>query len=81
MLKALKRSMASEFSRDRHCEWFRPRIAFLPCLFSQRLVDLLEQIAAFPNTAHDDMADMMTQASAWLLRANWPTVTVSTVYL
>ncbi len=41
----------------------------------------IEQITTFPNAAHDDMADMMMKASAWLLQANWPTVTISTVYL
>jgi phage terminase large subunit-like protein len=41
----------------------------------------IRQSTAFPNAAYDDMADMMTKASAWLLRANWPTVSVSTVYL
>jgi phage terminase large subunit-like protein len=35
----------------------------------------------FPNAAHDDMADMMSQASAWLLLADIPTVTFSTVRL
>jgi predicted phage terminase large subunit-like protein len=51
---------------DRNAAWTEP---------------FIEQITRFPNVAHDDMADMMTQASAWLLRANWPTVTASTVYL
>lgn len=35
---------------------------------------------SFPNAAHDDMADMMSQA-AWLLPANWPTVAVWPVRL
>ena len=35
----------------------------------------------YPNARHDDMADMMTQASAWLLRADIDTVTYSIVRL
>jgi phage terminase large subunit-like protein len=46
-----------------------------------RTEPFIDQITAFSNAAHDDMADMMTQTSAWLVRANWPTVTFSTVYL
>ena len=30
----------------------------------------------FPNAAHDDQADMMSQASAWLLQANFNTVRI-----
>ncbi len=30
----------------------------------------LDQITMFPNARYDDQADMMTQASAWLLRAD-----------
>ena len=41
----------------------------------------IEQITMFPNARHDDQADMMTQASAWLLRADIPTVTFSIVRL
>ena len=27
---------------------------------------LIQQLTTFPNAAHDDMADMMSQASIWL---------------
>jgi hypothetical protein len=37
--------------------------------------------AATGNGRYDDQADMMTQASAWLLRREIPTVTFSTVHL
>ena len=30
----------------------------------------------FPNAAHDDMADMMWQASAWLLQTDIPAVAI-----
>jgi phage terminase large subunit-like protein len=30
----------------------------------------IEQITTFPNGAHDDMADAMSQAACWLLRAS-----------
>ena len=46
-----------------------------------RTEPLVEQITMFPNARHDDQADMMTQASAWLLRADIPTVTFSIVRL
>ena len=51
---------------DRNAAWTEP---------------LVEQVTMFPNAAHDDMADMMTQASAWLLRADILTVTFSIVRL
>jgi predicted phage terminase large subunit-like protein len=35
----------------------------------------IEQITTFPAGRHDDMADAMSQASAWLLQANENTVT------
>jgi phage terminase large subunit-like protein len=35
----------------------------------------------FPNARHDDQADMMTQASAWLLWADIDTVSYSIVRL
>jgi predicted phage terminase large subunit-like protein len=57
---------AGDWYVDRNAAWTEP---------------FVEQITMFPNGRHDDEADMMSQASAWLLQANWPTVTVSTVYL
>ena len=41
----------------------------------------IEQVTMFPNARNDDQADMMTQASAWLLRADIDTVTFSIVRL
>ena len=35
----------------------------------------------FPSAAHDDMADMMSQASAWLLQRDVNTVSFWTVRL
>ena len=66
MFAAAAEWQAGDWYVDRNAAWTEP---------------FVEQITTFPNAAHDDMADMMTQASAWLLQANWPTVTVSTVYL
>jgi phage terminase large subunit-like protein len=33
-----------------------------------RRTALVEQITMFPSAAHNDMADMMSQAAAWLLQ-------------
>jgi hypothetical protein len=32
------------------------------------------------SVAHDDMADMMSQAAAWLAQASLPTVTISNAF-
>jgi len=41
----------------------------------------IEQITMFPNSRHDDMADAMTQAAAWLLRVPaMPTITISNAF-
>jgi len=66
MFAAAPEWQAGDWFLDRNAAWTEP---------------LVEQLITFPNAAHDDMADMMTQAAAWLLQANWPTVTISTVYL
>ena len=66
MFAAAPEWQAGDWLVDRNAAWTEP---------------LVEQLITFPNAAHDDMADMMTQAAAWLLQANWPTVTISTVYL
>jgi predicted phage terminase large subunit-like protein len=42
---------------------------------------LIEQLTMFPNGRTDDMADMMSQASAWLLKRDIVTVSFSTVRL
>jgi hypothetical protein len=36
--------------------------------------------AFFPSAAHDDMADMMSQAAAWLLQTSVPTLTISNAF-
>jgi len=57
---------AGDWYVDRNAAWTEP---------------FIEQITTFPNAKNDDMADMVTQASAWLLRRDIPTVTFSTVRL
>jgi predicted phage terminase large subunit-like protein len=57
---------AGDWLVDRNAAWTEP---------------FVEQLIMFPNAAHDDMADMMSQASAWLLLADIPTVSFSTVRL
>ena len=37
-------------------------------------------LTMFPNAAHDDLADMMSQASAWLLYANIHTVQICNAF-
>jgi len=66
MFAAAPEWQAGDWFVDRNAAWTEP---------------FLEQVTMFPNAAHDDMADMMTQAGAWLLRANWPTVSVVPVLL
>jgi predicted phage terminase large subunit-like protein len=66
MFAAAAEWQAGDWLVDRNAAWTEP---------------LVEQLTVFPNAAHDDMADMMSQASAWLLLADIPTVTFSTVRL
>ena len=66
MFAAAAEWQAGDWLVDRNAAWTEP---------------LVEQLTMFPNAAHDDMADMMSQASAWLLLADIPTVTFSTVRL
>jgi predicted phage terminase large subunit-like protein len=40
----------------------------------------IEQITTFPNSAHDDMADAMSQASAWLLQTRFPSLRISNAF-
>jgi predicted phage terminase large subunit-like protein len=42
---------------------------------------LIEQITMFPAARHDDMADAMSQAAAWLLRTPVHTVRIIPVRL
>ena len=44
---------AGDWFVDRNAAWSEP---------------FIEQITMFPNAGHDDMADAMSQASAWLLQ-------------
>jgi predicted phage terminase large subunit-like protein len=66
MFAAAPEWQAGDWYVDRNAAWTEP---------------FIEQITTFPNGRHDDQADMMTQASAWLLRRDIPTVTFSTVRL
>src|SRR5229473_5974869 len=53
MFAAAPEWQAGDWYVDRNAAWTEP---------------FVEQITVFPNSAHDDMADMMSQASAWLLQ-------------
>jgi predicted phage terminase large subunit-like protein len=66
MFAAAPEWQAGDWYVDRNAAWTEP---------------FIEQITTFPNGRHDDQADMMTQASAWLLRRDIPTVTFTTVRL
>ena len=59
MFAAAAEWQAGDWFVDRNAAWSEP---------------FIEQITLFPNAAHDDMADAMSQASAWLLqhrRGGW----------
>jgi predicted phage terminase large subunit-like protein len=66
MFAAAPEWQAGDWYVDRNAAWTEP---------------FIEQITMFPNARNDDQADMMTQASAWLLRADIDTVTISIVRL
>lgn len=53
---------AGDWYVDRNAAWTEP---------------FIEQITMFPNAAHDDMTDAMSQSACWLLRARFPSVTIS----
>jgi phage terminase large subunit-like protein len=53
MFAAAPEWQAGDWYVDRNAAWTEP---------------FVEQITMFPNAAHDDMADTMSQASAWLLQ-------------
>jgi predicted phage terminase large subunit-like protein len=40
----------------------------------------VEQIVTFPAGRHDDMADAMSQAAAWLLETSIPPVTITNAF-
>ena len=66
MFAAAPEWQAGDWYVDRNAAWTEP---------------LIDQITTFPNGRYDDQADMMTQAAAWLLRRDIPTVAFSTVRL
>jgi predicted phage terminase large subunit-like protein len=64
MFAAAPEWQAGDWYVDRNAAWTEP---------------FIQQITMFPNAAHDDMADMMS-AAAWLLPANWPTVSITNAF-
>jgi predicted phage terminase large subunit-like protein len=66
MFAAAPEWQAGDWYVDRNAAWTEP---------------FIEQITTFPNAKNDDMADMMSQASAWLIQRDIPTVSFSTVRL
>lgn len=58
MFAAAPEWQAGDWFVDRNAAWTEP---------------LVEQLTMFPNARNDDMADMMSQASAWLLQATFHT--------
>jgi predicted phage terminase large subunit-like protein len=65
MFAAAPEWQAGDWYVDRNAAWTEP---------------FIEQITMFPNAAHDDMADMMSQAAAWLAQATIPTLTISNAF-
>lgn len=65
MFAAAPEWQAGDWYVDRNAAWTEP---------------FLEQITSFPNSAHDDMADAMSQAACWLLQARMPSVTFSNAF-
>jgi predicted phage terminase large subunit-like protein len=61
MFAAAAEWQAGDWYVDRNAAWTEP---------------FVEQITLFPSAANDDMADMMSQAAAWLLLADIPTVQI-----
>lgn len=59
MFAAAPEWQAGDWYVDRNAAWTEP---------------FIEQITTFPNAAHDDMCDVMSQAASWLLQASFPTV-------
>jgi predicted phage terminase large subunit-like protein len=66
MFAAAAEWQAGDWHVDRNAAWTEP---------------FVEQITMFPNAKHDDMADAMSQAAAWLLQTPMHTVRVIPVYL
>ena len=61
MYAAAPEFQAGDWHLDRNAAWTEP---------------FVEQITMFPTAAHDDQCDMMSQASAWLLQANFNTILI-----
>lgn len=61
MFAAAPEWQAGDWFLSRNASWTEP---------------FIEQITTFPACRHDDMADAMSQASAWLLQANEITVSI-----
>jgi predicted phage terminase large subunit-like protein len=61
MFAAAAAWQAGDWYVDRNAAWTEP---------------FIQQITMFPSAAHDDMADMMSQASAWLLQRDVNTVAI-----
>jgi len=61
MFSAAAEWQAGDWYVDRNAAWSEP---------------FIEQLTMFPNAAHDDMCDVMSQAAAWLLQANEITVSI-----
>ena len=65
--KARMQAVASEWQAgdwyvDRNAAWTEP---------------FVEQITMFPNAAHDDMADAMSQSASWLVKTSGPSFKMS----
>jgi hypothetical protein len=54
-----------------------PSQSFLSAAWTEPFI---EQITMFPNARNDDMADMMSQAAAWLALGSASTVTISNAF-
>jgi predicted phage terminase large subunit-like protein len=65
MFAAAPEWQAGDWVVDRNAAWSEP---------------FIEQITMFPNAAHDDMCDIMSQAAAWLLQADTITVSITNAF-
>lgn len=65
MFAAAPEWRAGDWYVDRNAAWTEP---------------FIEQITMFPNARNDDMADMASQTTAWLMRRDVPTVTITNAF-
>ena len=65
MAAAMPEWQGGDWYVDRNAAWTEP---------------FIEQITLFPNSRNDDMADMMSQAAAWLALASMPSLTISNAF-